>query len=377
MDTPFVYGVIATGEDFTDREESTLHLINNFNALTNTMIISPRRWGKSSLVHKASQLAVKGEKNLRICHIDLFNVRNETHFYELFAEKIIAATSSKWEEVLSMAKILMGKVVPRLNVSDGIGAGMTFDFNFDKNDFNPDEILDLPEKIAIEKKLKIIVCIDEFQNIAELQDGDFILKRLRSHWQLHQHVGYCLYGSKKHMMMEIFNNASNPFYRFGDLIFLDKIPRKFWIPFFIKRFKDTGKELDKEGANLIAQLVEDHPYYCQQLAQIAWLRTNKICTEDIIRKSHTTLIEQLSLLFENMTEVLSNQQISYLHALINDEKSITSSAVMAKYGITSSTAAIRSRESLIKLDILDKIGNNIYFQDPIYKYWLMSKYFAQ
>lgn len=377
METPFVYGVIATGEDFTDREEAAQHLVNNFKALTNTMIISPRRWGKSSLVHKASEIAKNEESNLRICHIDLFNVRSETHFYELFAEKIIAATSSKWEEVISAARNLMGRIVPRLNISDGTGAGMTFDFNFNKSDFNPDEILDLPEKIAINKNLKIIVCIDEFQNIAEFSDGEFIMKRLRSHWQLHQNVGYCLYGSKRHIMLEIFNDSSKPFYRFGDFIFLDKIPREYWIPFFIKRYKDTGKEIDVSSANLIAELVDDHPYYCQQLAQISWLRTEKVCTEDIIRRSHITLTEQLSLLFENLTEGLNQQQIAFLHAIINEEKVITSLEVMSKYGISSSTAAIRSRESLVKLDILDKIGKEIHFQDPVYKYWLKTKYFEE
>lgn len=377
MDTPFVYGVIATGDNFTDREEATKHLVQNFKALTNTMIISPRRWGKSSLVHKASQIAQKEESDLRICHVDLFNVRSETHFYELFAEKIIASTSSKWDEVISMAKNLMGRVIPRLNVSDGFGAGMTFDFNFNKTDFNPDQILDLPEKIAIDKKLKIIVCIDEFQNLAELPDGDFIMKRLRSHWQLHQHTGYCLYGSKRHMMMEIFNDSSKPFYRFGDLIFLDKIPREYWIPFLIKRFKDTGKELDKEGANLIAELVDDHPYYCQQLAQISWLRTDKVCTKEIIGRSHIALIEQLSLLFENLTESLTSQQIAFLHALINEETSLTSSVNLTKYNISSSTSAIRSREALVKLDVLDKIGKKLNFQDPIYKSWLKTKYFEE
>lgn len=376
MDTPFVYGVIATGADFTDREEDTQHLVNNFKALTNTMIISPRRWGKSSLVHNASRILINEEKNMRFAHIDLFNVRNETHFYELFAEKIIAATSSKWEEVIKTAKNLMGRVVPRLNISDGVGAGLAFDFNFNKTEFNPDEILDLPEKIAIEKNLKVIVCIDEFQNIAELPDGEFIMRRLRSHWQLHKNTAYCLYGSKRHMMMEIFNNSSKPFYRFGDFIFLNKIPREYWVPFFIKRFKETGKEIHETEANLIAELVEDHPYYCQQLAQISWLRTEKECLKEIIIKSHITLTEQLSLLFENMTEDLTTQQLAYLNAVLNEEEAITSASVMTKYGISSSTSAQRSRNTLIKLDILDKIGKDINFQDPIYKFWLKNKFFV-
>ena len=376
MDTPFVYGVIATGEDFTDREEATKHLVDNFKSSNNTMIISPRRWGKSSLVYKASEIAEKEVSNLKICHIDLFNVRSETHFYELFAEKVIAATSTKWDEVINTAKNIMGRVIPRLNISDGVGSGLTFDFNFDKSNFSADEVLDLPEKIAKDKKIKVIVCIDEFQNLAELPDGEYIMRRLRSHWQHHHLTSYCLYGSKRHMMLEIFNDSSKPFYRFGDFIFLDKIPREYWIPFFIKRFKDTGKDLNESGANLIAELVEDHPYYCQQLAQLSWLRTEKECTEETIRKSHISLTEQLSLLFENMTEGFSQQQLSYLHALINEEKNNTSAEVMAKYGISSSTSAVRSREALIKADVLDKMGQKINFQDTVYKFWLKSKYFS-
>ena len=80
METPFIFGKIATEKNFTDREAETANLIQNFTSLINTIIISPRRWGKSSLVNKAANLAMKQNNKLRICHIDLFNVRNEEHF---------------------------------------------------------------------------------------------------------------------------------------------------------------------------------------------------------------------------------------------------------------------------------------------------------
>lgn len=375
MNTPFIYGALATGANFTDREEETKHLVTNFKSLINTIIISPRRWGKSSLVHKAAELAVNDEKKLKVCHIDLFNVRNETHFYELFAEKVIAATSTKWDEVISTAKRFMGSIMPRIGISDGVNAGMTFDFIFDKKDFNADQILDLPETLAREKKIRLVVCLDEFQNIGDLKDGEYIFKRLRSHWQLHQNVGYCLYGSKKHMMMEIFSSPAKPFYKFGDLMFLQKIPREYWVPFISGRFKETGKNISEENASLIAELVEDHPYYCQQLAQISWLRTEKDCSREIIEQSHITLREQLALLFENMTSELTEQQIAFMQATINEEEALTSTAVMEKYGISSSTSVIRSKKALINKDILDVIGGKVNFQDPIYKFWLKSKYF--
>lgn len=375
MDTPFIYGALATGENFTDREEETRRLVINFKSLINTIIISPRRWGKSSLVHKSAEIACQEERMLKICHIDLFNVRNETHFYELFAEKVIAAASTKWDDVISMAKRLMGGIIPRIGLSDGVNTGMTFDFVFDKKDFNPDQILDLPEILAKEKKIKFVVCIDEFQNIANFKDGEFVFRRLRSHWQQHQNASYCLYGSKRHMMTEILSSPSKPFYKFGDFMFLPKIPREYWIPFFTGRFKDTGKHINPEEASLIAELVEDHPYYCQQLAQIAWLRTDRDCSKDIIEMSHVTLREQLSLLFENQTSELTTQQIAFMHAVINEEEALSSTATMGKYGISSSTAAIRSKKALIGKDILDDIGGKIDFLDPLFKFWLKSKYF--
>ena len=83
METPFIFGKIATEKNFTDREKETADLVQNFMSLINTIIISPRRWGKSSLVNKAAKLAMAQDSNLRICHIDLFNVRSEEHFYSL------------------------------------------------------------------------------------------------------------------------------------------------------------------------------------------------------------------------------------------------------------------------------------------------------
>ena len=100
METPFIFGKIATEKNFTDREKETSDLVQNFTSLINTIIISPRRWGKSSLVNKAAKLAMAQDSNLRICHIDLFNVRSEEHFYSQLAQKVIAVTSTKWEEAI-------------------------------------------------------------------------------------------------------------------------------------------------------------------------------------------------------------------------------------------------------------------------------------
>lgn len=377
METPFIFGKIATEKNFTDREVETSCLVQNFTSLINTIIISPRRWGKSSLVNKAAKLATEQDDKLRICNIDLFNVRNEEHFYALLAQKVISATSSKFEESITNAKNFLSHLAPKIAIGTELNNEISIDFDWEEVKKNPDEILNLAEKIAKKKGLKIVICIDEFQNIAEFTEPDYFQKKLRSHWQQHQNVAYCLYGSKRHMMLEVFTNSSKPFYKFGNLMFLNKISTTHLVEFFNNRFADTGKTISNAASLLIAELVDNHPYYAQQLAQQAWLRTKNKCTEEIVEEAHTALVEQLSLLFVTITETLTTQQLNYLKALLANEKSISSTEVMHRYRISSPTSIARSKATLIKNDILDYNAGKISFQDPIYAYWLKNQYFAK
>lgn len=377
MEAPFVFGKIAAENNFTDRERETADLVSYFTSLVNVVLISPRRWGKSSLVNKASKVAVSKDKKLRVCHIDLFNIRNEEHFYALLTKEVIQATAGKWEEIMGNMKKFFSRLVPKITFSTEPGNEFSVDFDWDDVRKNPEEVLDLAEKIAVAKGLKIVVCIDEFQNISDFSEPEYFQKKLRSHWQKHQHVSYCLYGSKRHMMLEFFTDTSKPFYKFGNLMFLDKIDEKHLVDFFKRRFMDTGKRIDSEAGRLIARLVDNHPYYAQQLAQLAWLRTKDRCTEKIVTEAHDSLVEQLSLLFVTMTDSLTTQQLCYLNALIAGEQAISSTEVMHRYNISSATSVVRSRIALVKGDILDDKDGKVVFQDPIYAFWLKTRYFAR
>ena len=350
MDAPFIFGKIATDDNFTDREQETSHLVGNFKSLINTILISPRRWGKSSLVNKASELALKSDKRLRICHVDLFNVRNEEHFYQLLAQAVIKATSSRLEEAVENTRKFLSQLIPRITVGNEIAGDITLGFDWDELKRSPDEVLDLAENIASAKGLRIVVCIDEFQNIVSFDEPLYFQKRLRSHWQRHHKVSYCLYGSKRHMMMDIFTNPQMPFYKFGDLFFLSKITTEHFAPFITERFA--------------------------ALAQISWLRADDgHCSVQTVRQSHEALVEQLSLLFVNLTETLTNQQLALLHAMTAGETAFTSAEVMRKYRISSPMSVFRSKKALVEKDILDINAGTVSFQDPIYAWWLRYCYF--
>ena len=86
------------------------------------------------------------------------------------------------------------------------------------------------QKIAEEKGNQFIVCIDEFQNISEFKEHLSFQKKLRSNWQKHQNTAYCLYGSKRHLLMNVFTSSSMPFYKFDNILFLEKIKEKEWTP---------------------------------------------------------------------------------------------------------------------------------------------------
>lgn len=222
METPFVFGKIATDQNFTDRRVETERLLQNFRSLTNTIIISPRRWGKSSLVIHAAKQLLMSEENVKLCMIDLFNVREEEEFYTLLAKEVLTSVSSKWEEIAVNAKNFLARLIPRISFTADVESELSFGIGLEELKRNPDDILDLAEALAVSKNIRLIICIDEFQNVANFGNSLVFQKKLRAHWQRHSHVAYCLFGSKRHMLMDVFANVSMPFYKFGDLMFLQK-----------------------------------------------------------------------------------------------------------------------------------------------------------
>ncbi|MCL2512202.1 MAG: ATPase [Bacteroidales bacterium] len=371
---PFVYGKIAEIQNFTDREKESKRLAQNFFSLINTIVISPRRWGKSSLVKKVAQQAMADNKDIRVCLLDIFSVRNESEFYAYFAQSLIKATSTRWEEWVENSKTFLSRLLPKISFSPDDQAEISFGVEWDELKKNPAEIIDLAETIAKAKKIKIVVCIDEFQSIGNFDDSLAFQRKLRSHWQHHQNVTYCLYGSKRHMLLDIFSNPEMPFYKFGDIMFLEKIDNKVWGKFIQKRFKDTGKSITKKQAEYLAEQVENHSYYVQQLAQQAWLRTKTECSMAIIDDSLQSIKNQLSLLFVGMTEMLTATQLYFLRAIIDGE-TVFGQENLNKYRLGTSANVIRIKDALLSKEIIDITAKNVEIQDPVFKLWLKEEYF--
>lgn len=372
MEKPFVFGVATSGDNFTDREKETQRLLLNFTHGMNTILISPRRWGKTSLVKKVAQLAQT--KDRKIVYLDIFSCRTESEFYRLFATSVLKQTSSKWDEWVENTKQFLAHINPKISIGTDPMNDFSISFEYSMQDNAGNDILQLPEKIAIAKGIQIVICIDEFQQISDFEDSKTFQKKLRTVWQLQQHVSYCLFGSKKHLMNELFEKKNLPFYKFGDAIYLTKIETKYWIEYICKRFENTGKHISPELAKEICRLVDNHSSYVQQLAWLLWIRTTDIATEEQLTHALEDLLDQNNILFQSETENLSAYQMNFLKAVIDGIHSkFSSKEIILKYNLGTSANIVRLKSALLQKELIETDGKEIILSDPVFGVWFKKE----
>ena len=345
INAPFVFGVRVEGDTFTDRREETERLKANFTYGVNTILISPRRMGKTSLVDKVCSL-VESE-DIKIARIDAFGCRSENDFINAFATAVVRATSFS----------------------------LSLEYNASNN--TTEEVLRLPETIAQAKGCHIVVCIDEFQQIGDFPDSLTFQKKLRGVWQLQSHVSYCLYGSKKHMMEQMFQNHSYPFYRFGDLFYLNKISAEDWVEYICQRFETTGKRISEDLAREICRVTDRYSSYVQQLAWFVWLRTSDAATasKDDLQYGIDRLLDACEPLFIQQTEELSAYQMNFLHAICKGiHTGFTQSVVLNDYRLGTAANVTRLKKALIEKDLITlSAPKHLEISDPILALWLMRR----
>ena len=269
------------------------------------------------------------------------------------------------------AKQFLSRITPKITI--GTDSVMDFSISLEMNPKSNDidEILQLPEKIAQKKGCNIVVCIDEFQQIAEFKDSKTFQKRLRSVWQLQKSVSYCLFGSKKHLMNELFEKKSYPFYKFGDAIYLPKIGTQDWIAYICQRFEVTGKHISEELAEKICQRVDNHSSYVQQLAWLVWIHTDEVATEQDFEVAYQDLIDQNTPLFEKQTESLTTYQMNFLRAVIEGvHNEFTTQEVLHRYQLGSSANVSIVKRALVKKELIEVEKRQVVIPDPVMAVWL-------
>ena len=311
MEKPFVFGVPADNVHFIGRESEIERLSANMRYGVNTVLMSPRRWGKTSLVNKVAE-SFSSDKERIIVRMDIFACRSEYDFYNVFSSELLKQTASKIDEWKKIAKGFIERLTPKISVNPDHTAEYSVSLGITPKTHTPQEILSLPQMIAERKKCDIIICIDEFQQIGEFPDSLNVQKKLRTAWQGQKSVSYCLYGSKMHMMMKLFQKKSYPFYRFGEILNLKPIPLETWIPYIKSRFDAFGKSISDSMIERICQTVEYQASYVQQLAYSILLLTDRDATETVFNAGVNDLISQNSGTFLEQTQSLTSYQLNFL-----------------------------------------------------------------
>lgn len=371
MKKAFVYGVAVEGENFTDRVEETKRLKRDFENGQNVVLISPRRMGKTSLVRRV--ISQVDTRKVAIVYLDIYDCRTEYDFYNKLVTATLRQTSGKGELMLRNIKEFLTRLTPKISFGVDPANEMSVSLGIAPEDYSPEEILQLPEKLAQKMGKHIVVCIDEFQQIGYFPGTLEVQKRVRGVWQLQQNVSYCLFGSKKHMLTNLFQNKRMPFYQFGDTRFLQPIALEDWIPFIRQKFEESGLTIDDEQIARICETVEFQSSYVQQLAWNVMLCTEgRTVDEAAMAEAVADLIDQNSTLFLQQTEGLSSYQINFLKALAAGESDdFTSAAILKKYSLGSKSNISRLQDTLIKKELIEKTGRKVIIADPVFRLWML------
>lgn len=372
MKKSFVYGVAVEGDNFTDRTKETERLIKDFENGQNVILISPRRIGKTSLVRKVKSLVDK--KKVTVVYLDIYDCRSEYDFYNKFAAALMKQTAGKTENVLKNIKEFLVRLTPKIAFDVDPNSEISVSLGITPKEYSPEEILNLPERIALKTKKHIVVCIDEFQQIGEFQDSLTIQKRMRGVWQLQNNASYCLFGSKKHMLANLFQNKKMPFYQFGDINFLQPIPTEEWKIFIRNKFEEKNLQILDEHIEKICSTVHNQSSYVQQLAWNVMLNTTKKVDDGIIESAIDDMLSQNSLLFLQQIEGLTTYQMNFLKALTRGVQDFTSKAVLTNYNLGSKSNITRIKTILIKKEIIENTMDGFRFTDPVFQIWFTKEW---
>lgn len=367
---PFVFGKAVGDDHFIGREKEMERLAANMRYGVNTILISPRRWGKTSLVKMVGKMV--NDDNVRVIHIDAYACRSEYDFYNAFAIAILQQTASRMDEVKEMVQDFIGRIIPTFSVSLDPQQTISMSLGISPKTHRPEEILNLPELIASKRGQQFIICIDEFQQIGDFPDSITVQKRLRSVWQHQENVSYCLYGSKKHMMTTLFQQRSKPFYKFGSTMYLPVIPTEVWVPYLRKQFASEGKTLSPNLAAEMCAIVENNSSYVQELAFNVLLCTRgDEVTQEQLKEGIEEIIDSNVTLFIEKTEHLTTYQMNYLRALISGVHNDFGKAdIRERYNLGSPTNVKRIKDALEEREIVDVTEQGVFISDPVLSMWL-------
>ena len=371
-ENPFVFGEIVTEDAFVDRVDELAQVIRDVTDRQKLFLLSPRRFGKSSLVAVAfERLKAEGFSTVII---PVSNYATYRQFLEKFADKVVRA-AGPWNRVKDWVDRFIRQVKPEaeLDLNSGevklsLGKGA----DFDPAPLAP-EVFALPGEITRKGGFRMAICLDEFQQIRSF-DGAAIENALRNAVQAQRDVGYVFAGSQPSLMEEMLA-AKRPFYKAGPRLFLRKIPPEPWKEFIQAGFARRGRKVADDGIKLLLATADLIPYDVQRLAHELWdhaeLYATRMLGGEDIRRVTRRLVASQAQYYERLWEQLASRQRAVLQALAErGTEALYSEAVRREHGLGPASTVQKALQSLDAQDIIDRYEDRYFFLDPLFAVWV-------
>ncbi len=372
---PFTYGDLALDESFTDREGEVRELAADMRNGQNVLVYAPRRYGKSSLVLRAAQEVIADKVLVGYC--DLMRTPTKERLAAALAKTIYADIASPVGQALEKAASLFRglRVVPTIEVDPSDGS-LRFSFQAGRRKADIDDtierLLELPAELAAERKRRVVVVFDEFQEIVAL-DRQFP-NLMRSVFQAQPDVGHVYLGSKRHVLERIFSDKNEPFWRSAKRLEIGPIPSEKFAAFLRDRFAATGKAIADDAVERLLQATGGHPYGTQELAYAVWelVPDGGKATAAEVEAALAKVLRSEHNHFTGLWEEAPRSQRLALLALADEPtKAIFSAAYHARHHLPAAPTLQTAIASLVAKEIVGRDDEGAYrIVEPFFAEWL-------
>lgn len=379
MDNPFIYGEIVPDEAFADREAELDRLVADLSSAQKVFLISPRRYGKSSLIHRA--LHTLSRHGALTIELTVSSYSSYVAFLEGYA-RALATVESKWQRARAWLADVITTTRPELRYeADEAGPGrfaVAFPLVRTSRDVNrlANEIFALPGRLAAERKRDVVVALDEFQAIDAFNGGD-VEHALRAAAQQQRQVGYVFAGSEPSLMEKMIG-PRRPFYKAGPVIRLEKIPPVMFADFLEARFAKSGVRAEPGLGAAIVDLAGNLPYDVQRLAHETWddvrAAGGRRAGLEQLHATLTRLLAEQDTMFEAVWQRLTLAQRGVLRAVVlQGGRELLAADTRARHRLGGPSSIQASLAALIKHDLLLKEGPQYVVVDSLLREWVARK----
>ncbi|UTI63106.1 ATP-binding protein [Paraconexibacter antarcticus] len=372
---PFRFGSLALDEAFTDREAEIAELVADVRNGQDVVVLAPRRFGKTSLVWRASQELMSAK--VLVAQVNLMTTPTPAKLADKLARAIHDDVASAVVRAKDRLKIFQGlRVRPTVTIDPDDGTP-SFSFELggaaaqDVSD-TLERLLELPARLAAERGRRVALVFDEFQEIVDIDPG--LPRLMRSVFQEQPDVSHVYLGSRRHMMRRLFSDEQEPFWRSAKQIDLGVIPPELFAPFLVERFAGTERELPGVVADALLGVTHGHPYATQELAYFLWQEVPHDGTatperldtalEKVLRSEHA----HFSLLWERAPRA----QRQVLQALAAEPGRVTADAYRSRHRLPAASSVQRATETLERDEVVLRDEHGVHICEPFLAQWLRA-----